>query len=155
MTWLTFCRTNPSWRDRLPRRIGFASSLNGTRTTVIAVTAVCVTLLTASVISTFLAFRAVRAERVANERRAEAESVSNFLVDVFQSPDPERDGPSDYGRGNARSSRSKALKTDLADQPERRAKLKAVLGKTYQSLGLNKEAAPLLETSYEYARQSG
>ena len=36
--------------------------------------------------------RAVTAETLAKQRLAESEAISKFLTEVFQSPDPARDG---------------------------------------------------------------
>ncbi len=49
-----------------------------------------------------------------------------FLSDIFQSPDPERDGRT-IRVVELLDKAAKKLETDLADQPERRAKLQATL----------------------------
>jgi hypothetical protein len=49
-------------------------------------------LLAATGISAWQAIRATRAEMAARERLADSEAVSKFLTEVFQSPDPARNG---------------------------------------------------------------
>ena len=44
------------------------------------------------IVSTWQAARATRAETLAKQRLAESEAISKFLTEVFQSPDPARDG---------------------------------------------------------------
>lgn len=127
-------------------------------------------LVVATAVSTWQAVRATRAaeraqaaekksseslaqlarERDAKEQaRLDAEAVSKFLTEVFASPDPERDGRTI----TVAESLDKAvgrLETELAGQPERRAKLQSVLGQTYLTLGLYREAAALDEKVYRY-----
>jgi eukaryotic-like serine/threonine-protein kinase len=108
------------------------------------------------VASTLEAVRAKRAERLAEQRRvesdkarAEAEAVSAFMTQVFQSPDPTRDGRTitvaeTLGRA------AKKLETTLTNQPDVLAKLEATLGGTYRALGLSREAIPLEEKVRDY-----
>ncbi len=87
---------------------------------------------------------AERAEHLAQQRLAESESISKFMIEVFQSPDPSRDGRL-ITVAETLGAAAKKLETDLVNQPERKAHLQAVLGKTYYGLGLYKEASELLE----------
>jgi eukaryotic-like serine/threonine-protein kinase len=92
----------------------------------------------------------VAAERDAKDRaRKEAEEIAKFLGEVFQSPDPARDGRTitvveilDTAAGK--------LETDLATQPAQRARLQAILADTYVSLGLFNEAIGLAERVRDY-----
>jgi serine/threonine protein kinase len=106
-------------------------------------------LVTATGISAWQAIRATRAETMAKERLAEAEDISKFLTDTFQSPDPTRDGRTITVAETVGIAAAK-LDADLASQPARRAKLLATLGMTYRSLGLSHEAIPLLERVRDY-----
>ena len=81
--------------------------------------------------------------------RKEAEAISTFLTEVFQSPDPRRDGRT-ITVAETLDRSVKKLEEDLADQPERRAKLYLVLGKTYWVLGLNREAIQLHEKARDH-----
>lgn len=113
----------------------------------------------------WLAIRATRAESVAKHRlvevaaerdatelaRRDAEAVASFLTEVFQSPDPVRDGHSItvaemLGRAAIR------LEDDLRGQPTRQNQLRQALGKTYIGLGLYREAIPILEKVCEADR---
>ena len=72
----------------------------------------------------------VAAERDAKElARREAESISTFLIEVFQRPDPARDGRS-ITVAETLDKAVQRLEADLAAQPEQRAQLLATLAST-------------------------
>jgi len=114
-------------------------------------------------VSTWQAVRATNAEKrtaetlkqVAAERdakelaRKDAEAISKFLGEVFQSPDPTRDGRT-ITVAETLEKAAKKLDTDLASPPARRAKLQATLGETYHALGLYREATALREKVRDY-----
>jgi serine/threonine protein kinase/tetratricopeptide (TPR) repeat protein len=108
-----------------------------------------VVLVVATGISTWQAIRASRAEIAARERLAESEAISKFLTEVFQSPDPARDGRT-ITVAETLGAAEKRLETDLASQPARRANLQATLGSTYHALGLYREAISLQEKVRDY-----
>ena len=93
--------------------------------------------------------RAVQAEAVAQQRLAESEAISKFLTEVFQSPDPARDGRT-ITVAETLGAAAKKLDTDLATQPARRAALQSTLGQTFATLGLNSEAIAVLEKASGY-----
>jgi len=93
--------------------------------------------------------RAVQAESLAQQRLAESEAISTFLTEVFQSPDPERDGRT-ITVAETLSSATKRLETELTNQPPQRAKLQTTLAQTYNALGLYREAIPLQEEVRDY-----
>ena len=69
----------------------------------------------------------VAAERDAKElARKDAEDISKFLTNVFQSPDPTRDGR-EIKVVELLDTAAKKLETDLAEQPAQRAKLQAYM----------------------------
>jgi tetratricopeptide (TPR) repeat protein len=86
---------------------------------------------------------------LAKQRLAESEGISKFLTQVFQSPDPARDGGT-ITVAEALGTAAKKLEADLGSQPARRAKLQATLGLTYHGLGLYREAIPLQEKVRDY-----
>ena len=86
---------------------------------------------------------------LAKQRLAESEAISKFLTQVFQSPDPARDGRT-ITVAETLGAAAKKLEADLAGQPARRAKLQATLGLTYHGLGLYREAIPLQEKVRDY-----
>jgi eukaryotic-like serine/threonine-protein kinase len=108
-----------------------------------------VVLVAATFISVWQAFRATRAEKISKERFADSEAVSKFLTEVFQSPDPARQGRT-ITVAEMLGVAAKKLEKDLVDQPARRAKLWATLGNTYEALGLYREAVVLREEVRDY-----
>jgi tetratricopeptide (TPR) repeat protein/tRNA A-37 threonylcarbamoyl transferase component Bud32 len=84
------------------------------------------------------------AKILAEQRLAESEAISKFLTEVFQSPDPARDGRT-IKVVDILGAAAKKLDTELTNQPERRAILQATLGSTYRALGLYPEAISLRE----------
>lgn len=94
--------------------------------------------------------KAVEAERDAKEvALKDAEQISEFLTDVFQSPDPTKDGR-EIKVVELLDNAAKKLQTDLVDQPFQRAKLQESLAATYFNLGLYKSAIPLWEQVRDY-----
>ena len=81
--------------------------------------------------------------------RKDAEAISTFLTEVFQSPDPRRDGRT-ITVAETLDRTVKKLEDDLTDQPERRARLYLVLGRTYRALGMYREAIPLEEKARDH-----
>ena len=93
--------------------------------------------------------RALQAEAVAEERLAESQAVSKFMLGVFQSPDPARDGRT-ITVAETLDRAVTNLDRDLGAQPALRAQLQATLGGTYHALGLYPEAIPLQEKVRDY-----
>ena len=91
--------------------------------------------------------RARRAESMAEQRLAESEAISRFMTEVFQSPDPSRDGRS-IKVAETLGAAARKLESELEAQPVRRAQLQAVLGKTYFGLGLYREALELQKKAF-------
>jgi len=99
-----------------------------------------------------LATTAWQARRAAREA-ATAERVAQFLVELFEAPDPRR------ARGEAVTVRevldrgAERLSTDLNDEPEIQARLLRTLGVTYCELGAYDAARPLLEEALALHRE--
>ncbi|HEV2209895.1 MAG TPA: serine/threonine-protein kinase [Verrucomicrobiae bacterium] len=106
-------------------------------------------LVAGTVICAWQAVRATRAETSARQRLAESEAISKFLTEVFQSPDPGRNGRT-ITVAEALGAAARKLDNELANQPARRAKLQDTLGVTYRLLGLYGEAIPLQEKVRDY-----
>ena len=128
------------------------------KTAFAAGTVVVIALLIGVTVSTWQAVRASRearrarqAEALAQRRLTESEAISKFMTDVFQSPDPERDGRF-ITVAETLAAAAKKLETDLAIHPSTRAQLQATLGSTYSALGLCRNAVPLQEKVYNYHR---
>ncbi len=92
----------------------------------------------------------VAAERDAKEQaRQDSEQISKFLTEVFESPDPGRDGRT-IKVSDLLDTAAKKLETDLSAQPSQRANLRATLGSTYRALGLFSKAIALEEKVRDY-----
>src|ERR1035441_8608433 len=100
-------------------------------------------------VSAWQARRALQAEAVAKERLAESQAVSKFIMGVFLSPDPARDGRT-ITVAETLDRAVTNLDRDLAAQPALRAQLQATLGRTYYALGIYRKAIPLEEKLYDY-----
>jgi serine/threonine-protein kinase len=89
----------------------------------------------------------------ARQEAAKAEQVAGFLTELFEVSDP---GES---RGNEVTARelldrgAERIDDELVDQPEVRAALMGVIGRTYESLGLYDEALPLHERALTVNRE--
>ena len=104
--------------------------------------------------------RAMAAERDATAKaaaeraaREESEATSKFIIGVFQSPNPARDGRT-ITVAETLDKAVTNLDRDLGDQPALRAQLEATLGHTYLALGLYSEAIPLHEKALDYYRRT-
>ena len=94
----------------------------------------------------------VAAERDAKEKALkDAEAISKFLGEVFESPDPARDGRT-IKVMELLETAAKKLESDLTVQPGQRARLQSVLASTWQALGLYREAIVLEEKVLLYHR---
>ena len=95
--------------------------------------------------------RALRVE--AEAARKQAEKVTDFLVEAFRSPDPERDGRTITVAemlGKAKTS----VETEFSADPVLQAKLLGAIGKTYSGLGLVLEALEVTQKSYDMLRDA-
>ena len=95
--------------------------------------------------------RATAEQKLAEDAREEAEGISSFLTGMFKSSRPgEEKGGREVTVAEVLDEAAKNLETDLAEQPERRAKLQETLGATYLALGLNLQAIALQEQVRDY-----
>lgn len=96
---------------------------------------------------------AIASEARAERAGGETEAVVDFLVGMFRVADP---GESLGNRITARELLDRGaerLKTELANQPTRRARLADAIGQTYQRLGLYPQAEALLSEALELNRR--
>ena len=110
----------------------------------VALGAVGAVLVGATIVSTWQAVRAWRAEQqaLADSRRAEA--IADFLVQAFRSPDPDRDGRT-ITIAEVLDRAVEEVRTKYDNDRLLRATLLDSLAKTYVSLGLSSKAAPVAE----------
>ena len=128
---------------------------------VVGLTAAFVLSLIAFSIATYLQAVRIEQERdiaaqqrsVAELQQARAENVSSFMIELFQLSDPSETRGNEVrvkeilDRGAAR------ISAELKNQPELQATLMETMGKVYLNMGLNREAAPLIEQSLAVRRR--
>ena len=136
----------PSARYRLQK---FARRNRGT---VIAGAVVVAALVLGMMGTTWGLIEARRQAGQARLRLAESQAAAKFMTGVFQSPDPARNGRT-ITVAETLDRAVTNLDHDLAAQPGLRAQLQFTLGVTYESLGLSREAIPLLEKVQDYDRK--
>jgi eukaryotic-like serine/threonine-protein kinase len=96
--------------------------------------------------------RAQRAERRAEAEAEAANKVAEFLAELFQVNDPSE------ALGNSITAReildrgADRIERELVGQPTLQGRLMEVMGRVYTSLGLYREAEPLLQQSLEVRR---
>ncbi|HEX9735565.1 MAG TPA: serine/threonine-protein kinase [Thermoanaerobaculia bacterium] len=91
--------------------------------------------------------------RVAQRERLTAQTVSDFLIDLFEVSDPER------ARGREITARELLAKSvgaldALAGQPEVQAAVMDTVGRVHLQLGLLEDAEPLLDRALDVRRRS-
>jgi len=97
-------------------------------------------------------FRAIKAERMANEQAIAASQVSGFLEDLFAVSDPGET------RGNTVTAReildhgADRIAMELEGQPVVQARLMVTMGRVYRQLGLYSESRSLLEEAVTIRR---
>ncbi len=96
---------------------------------------------------------AEQATQQAEAARKQAETVTNYLVDIFRSPDPEKDGRT-VTVVEVLDRAKKALETKLSDDVTVNARLLAALGKTYRGLGLYEESLTQVEQCHKILRDA-
>lgn len=114
---------------------------------------VALMLITLAVSMTWEAVRIARERDRANREAVAAKSVSDFMTGLFKVSDPSE------ARGNSVTARQildqgvQQIDAGLAGQPEVQARLMGTMGDVYRSLGLYKEAEPLLGRAVETLRR--
>jgi serine/threonine-protein kinase len=99
--------------------------------------------------------RALRAEALARQQSATAESVVDYLVALFHSASPDEAGTKPMAPRDLVDRGRKEIDTRLADAPQQRARLLGALGKIYLELGLPDDAAESLGSAAELERTHG
>jgi len=115
--------------------------------------ALVVLLLGFAIVATLQARRIATERDRANREATTARRVSDFLTDLFKVSDPSE------ARGNTITAREildrgvGKIDRDLADQPEIQARMMLTMGQVYVSLGLYRQATPILERTVELRRR--
>jgi eukaryotic-like serine/threonine-protein kinase len=129
----------PSTHDRVIKFV------RRNRTAVIAAAITTVAILAGSAAATAGFVQARQQQERAEVEAATAQTVSDFMVDLFRVSDPSE------ARGNTITAREvldrgrERLPSELADQPLVQARLLRNIGRVYRNLGLYGDAAHLLE----------
>jgi serine/threonine protein kinase len=141
----------PTWRDRAAKwsrrhpAVVWAASLFLLAATLVSA---------GSAILISRAYQREAAERekaVANARRAE--QVTDFLVNAFRSPAPDRDGRTvTIAEVLDRSVRE--LQNQLADDPHTKVELLDAIGRVYFDLGIGSESMPIWEHILDLRRRT-
>lgn len=110
--------------------------------------------LSTAVVVTTQATRRAEAERGRAERHlADAEQVTDFLVDIFEVPDPEIARGQEVTAKELLDEGAGRIATQLRHQPEIRASLMATMGRVYRNLGDHGRSRELLEEALAHHRR--
>jgi non-specific serine/threonine protein kinase/serine/threonine-protein kinase len=130
------------------------------RVGVVAATVVVLALIAGIAGATVGMVRARRAEALAREEAARANREANaaseladFLVEVFEIPDPDRSRGETITAREILDAGAQRIREEFDGQPHLQGRLMGVMGKVYLGLGLYDEARPLLEGSLDLKRE--
>ena len=96
---------------------------------------------------------AQKATEQAEAARKQSEAVTTFLVDIFHSPDPERDGRT-VTVFETLSKAQQRIDTEFKDNPPLQAELLGAISGTYLSLGLAQESTELAAACLRHSAQA-
>jgi serine/threonine-protein kinase len=112
----------------------------------VSVSAAGVVLLTAFAIAMGVQARRLAVERdAATVARAKAEQVASFLSSVFEVADPSQSRGETVTARELLDEGARRVDAELAEQPDVQASMMRLIGNTYGTLGLHRQAHPLLE----------
>lgn len=117
---------------------------------VVAAAAIALMVLGFAVVMTVQTLRLERALEEATLERNRAEQVSDFMVDLFESANPEVSGRGDVTAEEILEEGARQLREELTNQPELRARLLVTVGESYRVLG----GADNAEVSTELLQQA-
>ncbi len=138
-------RLTPLYRARkFVRRHGIAVGLVG---------AILASLTTAVVVTTRATLNADSERDRAERHLAESRQVANFLVEIFQLPDPEITRGGDVSARELLDEGARRIATELRHQPELRASLMAIMGRVYRNLGDHQRSRELLQEALAQRRE--
>lgn len=109
-------------------------------------------LVTVVVLGIFALAMIWQSRRIAREAEA-ARQVSQFLVDLFEVPNPDAQLADKITTRQILDWGAQKIESDLRDQPRVRARLLHTMGRVYGSLGLFDAAMPLIEESLAIRQQ--
>src|SRR6266540_5305342 len=135
-------------------------SVRRNKTAYVAATAVATVLVLGVVVSAWQAIRATRSEREQSRLRSQAETeaakataISDFLQQMLGSANPDALKGSEYSVRQLLDDFSAGLATQLANQPEVEATVRATIGRAYYRLGVADKAVAHHERSLTLRRR--
>lgn len=117
------------------------------------VAAIVLTLMTAVVVTTRATLRAEAQQARAERHLAESRQVTEFLVDIFEVPDPETAQGREISAKELLDEGARRIAAQLEHQPEIRASLMVTMGRVYRNLGDHQKSKELLAEALDFHRQ--
>lgn len=99
-------------------------------------------------------FILVRQQNEVIRQRDQAQIVSNWMIRIFESPDPRRSLGEVVTARRLLDESADSIRDDLADEPQVLSRMLQVLARTYLNLGLTDDAEPLAADAYGLASPS-
>lgn len=115
--------------------------------------AILVILSTAVIVTTRATLRAEAERNRAEGHLAEAQQVTDFLVEIFEVPDPEIAQGRNITAKELLDEGAQRIVTQLQHQPERRSSLMTTMGRVYRNLGDHRKSRELLQEALEHRRR--
>lgn len=112
---------------------------------VVVAAAIALMVLGFAIVMTIQSLRLERALEEATLERNRAEQVSDFMVDLFESANPEVAGRGDVTAAEILEDGARQLREELTNQPELRARLLVTVGESYRVLGGQDNAATSID----------
>lgn len=134
------------------RRLVLLVRRNPIASAMIAMTVVA--LVSAATLSTIMYVRESKARALAETRRREAETVTDFMEDLLSATDPTQSRGEEPTLRDFLAAASDTVENSLADQPAVEARLRRVIGTTYGNMKDNERAETHLRRSLSLARDT-
>ncbi|HET7845760.1 MAG TPA: serine/threonine-protein kinase, partial [Xanthomonadales bacterium] len=125
------------------------------RLAVAATTAIALAILVGAALALWQAQRANAQSELAQRNAARATSVRDFLVSLFESADPEREGGAVASTREIVALGAERARSELAADPALRAEMLRVIGAIQRRLGATDDAAATLDAASDAARAAG
>jgi serine/threonine protein kinase/Tfp pilus assembly protein PilF len=122
---------------------------------VTAVATICVLVLALAVTMTVQSLRLERALRSTERERLRAESISRFLVELLQLPDPYVSNGATLTVRQALDQGAAKIGAELANEPQVKATLLQTMGSVYRQLGLYGPSQSLLDQALALQNATG
>jgi serine/threonine-protein kinase len=117
-----------------------------------AVAGIIASMLSISTIIAFYTVRLAEERDLAQRERKAADSVAEFMIDVFRRANPNETQGAEVTVRDALDAAASRIDRDLSGQPQLRLSLMRKMGQSYSGLGLMPEALSLMERHVSLAR---